>query len=340
MSIVYTLLILCVLVLVHEFGHFIVAKKCGVLVEEFSIGMGPRLVGWQKGETTYSIRAFPIGGFVNMLGEAEGSDNPRAFCNKSVWQRMAITFAGPLMNMLIAVVFFLVAFMYFGTPAANGLVGTVAENSPAEMAGLVAGDVIVSLQTDEDAAVTITGWDDISAFMAEVKPGDSVTVGYQRDGAEYTASLITAANENGGAMLGITQGIQRADIWGSLSLGFATTVNFTVLVLQSLWQMVTGAAPVEVAGPVGMVTLVGEYANVGLMYLFLFAGMLSVNLGVMNLLPIPALDGARLLFLLVEAVRRKPVDRDKEAMVNMIGFMLLMGLMLLVTYFDITKLIE
>lgn len=340
MSIVYTLIILCVLVLVHEFGHFIVAKKCGVLVEEFSIGMGPQLFGWQRGETTYSVRAFPIGGFVNMLGEADGSDNPRAFCNKSVGARMAITFAGPLMNLLVAVVFFLVAFMYFGTPAANGLIGTVAENSPAELAGLASGDVIISLQAEGDTPAAIANWNDIAAFMAEVAPGETVLVGYQRAGAEYTASLVIAENENGGAMLGVTQGIQRANILGSLSLGFATTVNFTVLVLQSLWQMVTGAAPVEVAGPVGMVTLVGEYADVGLMYLFLFAGMLSVNLGVMNLLPIPALDGARLLFLLVEAVRRKPVDRDKEAMVNMIGFMLLMGLMLLVTYFDITKLIE
>lgn len=340
MSIVYTLIILCVLVLVHEFGHFIVAKKCGVLVEEFSIGMGPQLFSRKRGETTYSIRAFPIGGFVNMLGEAEGSDNPRAFCNKSVWARMAITFAGPLMNLLIAVVFFLVAFMYFGTPAANGLIGTVGENTPAELAGLVSGDVIVSLQAEGEAAAAIANWDDIAAFMANVQPGETVTVGYSRGGANFTASLVTAANENGGAILGVTQGIQRADILGSLTLGFATTVNFTVLVLQSLWQMITGAAPVEVAGPVGMVTLVGEYADVGLMYLFLFAGMLSVNLGVMNLLPIPALDGARLLFLLVEAVRRKPVDRDKEAMVNMIGFMVLMGLMLLVTYFDITKLIE
>lgn len=335
MSIVYTLVILCVLVLVHEFGHFIVAKKAGVLVEEFSLGMGPQVCGWHKGETEYSLRLFPIGGFVRMTGEDGESDNPRAFCNKSVWARMAVTFAGPLMNLLVAVVFFLVAFMYFGTPATDGLLGTVAEGSPAELAGLQTGDVVVSL---DDTAVK--SWDDIVFYMADVQPGAAVTVGYLRGGEQFSAVLQTVPNADGRAILGVTQGIKRADFLTSLKLGFTTTVNFTVMIFQALFGMVTGSTPVEVAGPVGMVSLVGEYADVGLMYLFLFAGMLSVNLGVMNLLPIPALDGARLVFLLIEAVRRKPVDRDKEAMVHFVGFVLLMVLMVVVTYFDVTKLLS
>lgn len=334
MSVLYTIIIICVLVLVHEFGHFIVAKKSGVLVEEFSLGMGPKLFGWQGEETAYSIRMLPIGGFVKMTGEDEDSDNPRAFCNKSVWVRMAVTFAGPLMNLLIAVVFFLVAFMYFGTPATNGLIGTVAENSPAESCGLLPGDVIVRLDDTE-----IGSWADVTAFMANVLPGDEVQVAFERDGSEQTASLVTMESE-GRALLGITQGIRRADLGTSLKMGFATTVSFTVMILQSLVDMVTGSADLDVAGPVGMVSLVDDYANVGLMYLFLFAGMLSVNLGVMNLLPIPALDGARLVFLLIEAVRRKPIDRDKEAMVHFVGFALLMGLMVVITYFDINRLIS
>lgn len=334
MSVLYTIIIICVLVLVHEFGHFIVAKKSGVLVEEFSLGMGPKLLGWQGAETAYSVRLLPIGGYVKMTGEDEDSDNPRAFCNKSVWVRMAVTFAGPLMNLLIAVVFFLVAFMYFGTPATDGLIGTVAENSPAAAAGLQGGDVITALN---DAPVD--GWTDVTAYMAAVEPGDAVRVSYLRDGEVQTAELITMETD-GRAVLGVTQGIRRADLVSSLQLGFATTVNFTVMILQSLVDMVTGAADVDVAGPVGMVTLVDEYANVGLMYLFLFAGMLSVNLGVMNLLPIPALDGARLVFLLIEAVRRKPIDRDKEAMVHLVGFALLMALMVVITYFDIDRLIS
>ncbi|MBQ2887688.1 MAG: RIP metalloprotease RseP [Firmicutes bacterium] len=335
MSIVYTLIILCVLVLVHEFGHFAVAKKTGVLVEEFAIGMGPQLLGWQKGETEYSLRLLPIGGYVKMVGEDGESDNPRAFCNKTVWERMAITFAGPLMNMLVAIIFFLVAFMYFGTPASNGLIGTVGENSPAEAAGIVPGDVIVSLNDTE-----IDNWDDLSAFMAGVQPGDELTVGYLRGGEEFSASAVASANEEGRAVLGVTQGIAKADVIGSLKLGFAMTVEFTVLILQSLWQMVAGTVPVEVAGPVGMVSMVGEYANVGLMYLFMFTGMLSVNLGVMNLLPIPALDGGRLFFQIIEAVRGKAIDPDKEATIHLVGFVLLMLLMLTVTFMDIEKLMQ
>lgn len=335
MSVVYTLIIICVLVLVHEFGHFIVAKKSGVLVEEFSLGMGPRLLGWQWGETEYSIRALPIGGYVKMPGEDEESDDPRAFCNKSVWVRMAVTFAGPLMNLLVAVMFFLVAFMYFGTPAYDGLIGSVAEDTPAAAAGLQAGDVITSLNGSE-----VNSWADVTALMAGVLPGDEVIVGYERNGEAQTLSLNAMANDEGRALLGVTQGIRKADFVSSLKLGFATTVNFTVMIIQSLKDMLIGAAEVDVAGPVGMVSLVGEYADVGLMYLCLFAGMLSVNLGVMNLLPIPALDGARLVFLLIEAVRRKPIDRDKEAMVHMVGFVLLMTLMVVITYFDVTKLIS
>ncbi len=249
------MIILCVLVLVHEFGHFAVAKMNGIYVEEFSIGMGPKVFSWGKGETVYSIRAFPIGGFVKMVGEDEASDNERAFCNKSILSRMAVTFAGPAMNFVFAIIFFMIAFMYFGSPASNGLIGQVYPDYPAAVAGLRAGDVLVTLD-------------------------------------------------------------------------------------DTLWQMISGQMAVEVAGPVGMVSMVGEYADVGLMYLFLFAGVLSVNLGVMNLLPIPALDGSRLVFLLVEAIRRKPIDRDKEAMVNFVGFVLLMTLMLVVTFCDIERLIK
>lgn len=335
MSVLYTIIIICVLILVHEFGHFIVAKKSGVLVEEFSLGMGPQLLGWKSGETEYSIRMLPIGGFVRMDGEEEASSNPRAFCNQSVLVRAAVTFAGPLMNLLVAVVFFLVAFMYFGTPAYDGLIGSVADGSPAAVAGLQPGDVITEINGGR-----VGSWDDVTHHMADVAPGDEVTVAFERDGLKQQVVLATVASDEGRAMLGVTQGVRRADFVSSLKLGFATTVSFTVMILQSLMDMVTGAAQVEVAGPVGMVSLVDQYANVGLMYLFLFAGMLSVNLGVMNLLPIPALDGARLVFLLIEAVRKKPVDREKEATVHLVGFALLMALMVIITYFDIDRLIS
>lgn len=335
MNIVYTLIILCVLVLVHEFGHFAVAKLNGIYVEEFAIGMGPKLFSWGKGETVYSIRAFPIGGFVKMVGEEDESDNERAFCNKGVLARMAVTFAGPAMNFIFAIVFFMIAFMYFGSPASNGLIGSVYEGYPAAAAGMQPGDVLIALDDKP-----VNNWDEISAFMQNAQVGQQVEISWQRDGEFFSAPAVLAANESGQPVLGITQGVARADILGSIKRGFAVTVEFTALILTSLWQMVVGEMAVEVTGPVGMVSMVGQYANVGLMYLFLFAGVLSVNLGVMNLLPIPALDGSRLVFLLVEGIRRKPIDRDKEAMVNFVGFVLLMTLMLVVTYCDIERLLK
>jgi regulator of sigma E protease len=335
MNIIYTLIILCVLILVHEFGHFAVAKLNGIIVEEFSLGMGPKIIGWGKGETKYSLRILPIGGYVKMTGEDEESDNERAFCNKSVSARMAVTFAGPAMNIIFAIIFFMIAFMYFGTPATYGLLGSVQEGLPAAEAGLRSGDVIVSFDDTQ-----VDNWNDIVAYIDGVEVGQDLTVGYMRDGEFYTASLTVGADDEGNAVLGITQGASRANLLGSIKLGFVVTVNFTVLIVQSLVQMITGSIEVEVAGPVGIVSLVGQYANVGFMYLFLFAGILSINLGVMNLLPIPALDGSRLVFLLIEGIRRKPIDRDKEAMVHFVGFMLLLALMVVVTYLDIEKLIR
>lgn len=334
MNIVYTLIILCALVLVHEFGHFAVAKLNDIYVEEFSIGMGPKLFSWGKGETKYSIRLLPIGGYVKMEGEDEDSDNERAFCNKSVPARFAVTFAGPAMNFIFAIIFFMIAFMYFGSPATNGLIGTVEPGGPADLAGIRQGDVLVAL---DDAQ--INSWGDISAFMQQAEVGQQVQVSYTRGGEVLTGQAQLIANDNGQAMLGVRQGVARADFFGSIRRGVVTTVEFTALMLTSLWQMLTGQVAVEVAGPVGMVSMVGEYVDVGLMYLFLFAGILSINLGVMNLLPIPALDGARLVFLVIEGIRRKPIDRNKEAMVHFVGFVLLMTLMLVVTYCDIERLI-
>ncbi|MBQ3180203.1 MAG: RIP metalloprotease RseP [Firmicutes bacterium] len=336
MSIVYTLIILCVLVVVHEFGHFAVAKLNGIKVHEFAIGMGPQVISRVKGDTRYSLRLFPIGGFVAMEGEDEDSDDAQAFCNKSVAARMAVTFAGPAMNFIFAAIFFMVAFMYFGQPSTNGLLGEVSEGSPAALAGLQAGDVIVSLDDEQ-----VENWDDISLFMQDVTAGDTVQIGYMRDGELYAVSVPTGLNEEtGSAVLGVRQGVERTGLWDALKNGCVMTVNFTVMLVVSLWQMITGAAAVDVAGPVGMVSMVGEFADVGLIYLFLFAGILSVNLGVMNLLPIPALDGSRLVFLAIEGIRRKPIDRDKEAMVHLVGFVLLMMLMGVVTYLDIERLLQ
>lgn len=334
MNIIYTIIILCVLILVHEFGHFIVAKLNGIYVKEFSLGMGPKLAQWGKKDTRYSIRLFPIGGYVQMEGEDESSQNPRAFCNKGVLARMSVVFAGPLMNFVFAILFFMVAFMYFGTPDDDSVIGEVTVDGPAYEAGLEEGDIILAI--DGNAVST---WNDMVSYIQPAS-GETLRLEVERDGQNFETNIVPTYNEeNGYGMIGITQHIEKANFLQSIKMGFVQTYEFTVLLIQSLYQMITGQLAVDIAGPVGMVSIVGEYADTALMTLFLFTGMLSVNLGVLNLLPFPGLDGSRLVFLAIEGIRRKPVPSNKEAMIHFIGLVALMALMVVVTVNDIGRLV-
>jgi regulator of sigma E protease len=334
MSIVYTIIILCILIVTHEFGHFIVAKINGIYVEEFSLGMGPKLVQWGKKETKYSIRLFPIGGYVKMEGEDEDSDNPRAFCNKGVLARMAVVFAGPFMNFVFAIIFFMVAFMYFGTPSSDSIIGEVTPDGPAYEAGLQDGDIVMAINGNE-----VSTWEDMTSYI-QPAGGESLSLKVNRDGEIFETQIVPEYNdEYGYALIGITQHIEKANIFQSIKLGCVETYEFTVLLIQSLYQMVTGQMAVDVAGPVGMVSIVGQYANEAFMYLFMLAGILSINLGIINLLPFPALDGSRLVFLAIEGIRRKPVPSEKEAMVHFVGIVILLGLMVVITVNDIGRLV-
>ena len=335
LSIVYTLIILCVLIVGHEFGHFIVAKLCGIHVKEFSLGMGTKLIQWGKKETKYSIRILPIGGYVSMVGEDESSEDPRAFCNKNVWQRLAVVFCGPFMNFILAMLLFVVVFMYFGVAASTPLIGSVSENSPAYSAGIQAGDTILTVDGSE-----VNDWQELSAAIQARENQTMSITAVRSDGTEYSASLTPVYNEEQGyAVIGITQGVEKANFLDSIKQGCIYTYTFTRTFIVSLWQMITGQMAVDIAGPVGMVSIVGDYAQTSLMSLFLFAGVLSINLGVINLLPFPGLDGSRIVFLLIEAIRKKPVPSDKEAMVHFIGLVCLMALMVLITINDVSRLI-
>ena len=334
MSIVYTLIILCILIVTHEFGHFIVAKLNGIYVEEFSLGMGPQLIQWGKKETKYSIRLLPIGGYVKMEGEDEESDNPRAFCNKGVLARMSVVFAGPFMNFVFAIIFFMVAFMYFGTPNTDSVIGEVEVDGPAYEAGLQDGDVVLTV--DGNAVST---WEDMTSYIQPAN-GEALTLQVSRDGEIFETQVTPEYNEEYGySLIGITQHIDKANLLQSVKMGCVKTYDFTVLLVKSLYQMVTGQMAVDVAGPVGMVTIVDQYAQTAFMYLFMLAGILSINLGVINLLPFPALDGSRLVFLAIEGVRGKPVPTEKEAMVHFVGIVILLALMVVITVNDIGRLV-
>ncbi|MCR4963570.1 MAG: RIP metalloprotease RseP [Firmicutes bacterium] len=336
MTAIFVILIFCLLVVSHEFGHFIVAKACNVYVTDFSVGMGPKLAAWQGKETQYTIRLLPVGGWCKMVGEEEDSDDPRAFNRKPVWQKMLIVFAGPLMNFVMAILLFIIIFMMIGTYSSGNQVGQVAENSGAAQAGLEPGDYIVAIGGE-----TVTEWADIGGAMARADKNDTVPVQVERDGQTLTLQVTPYFDqEAGGWKLGIMPREERQNLFAAIALGVRQSVEFTRLLILALVQMFTGQIAFDVAGPVGIVSVVDQAASSGLQNVLLLTGYLCINLGIINLLPFPALDGCQLLIFAIEGIRRKPFDRDKIGLINFIGLAVLLGLMALITYRDIIRLLE
>lgn len=330
------IIIFCVLVISHEFGHFLAAKSCGIYVTDFSIGMGPKLFAFKGKETQYTVRLLPVGGWCKMIGEDEASDDPRAFNMQPIWQRMLVVFAGPLMNFLIAILIFIVIFMMMGTYSADNVVGALIEDTPAAIGGMQEGDEIIAINGTE-----ITSWADISPEINAAASTDSIVISVNRDGNIVDLNIEPYYDSNGDSYkIGIQPQVIRQNIFTAISLGFRQSVEFTRLLLVSLFQMITGQMAVDVAGPVGIVKIVDEATTYGIKSVLLLTGYLCINLGVINLLPFPALDGFRLLFLAFEGIRRKPFNREHEGMINFIGLMVLLALMAVITFNDIVKLIE
>lgn len=338
---IMAIIVFSILIFVHEFGHFIVAKLTGVKVLEFSIGMGPKGFSKRKGDTLYSIRLLPIGGYVKMAGETgyeedvEFSDDPSFFNNKTVLQRAAVIIAGPLMNLLLAMVLFALIFSTIGVPYIGTEVGQVVENSPAARAGLEPGDKIVGAEGQN-----IEEWNQLVEII-QSKPGESIDFVITRAERELNLTITPEIDpESEKAIIGIiqTQSLRKVNIIEGFTFGIQQTIEIIVLTLSALGQMVTGKMGAEgVAGPVGIIQLIGETAQVGWMYLINLMAVISINLGLLNLLPIPALDGSKLIFLAIEGIRGKPVDLRKENFVHLVGFALLMALMLMITYKDIMR---
>lgn len=343
MKIIIAILIFSIIILFHELGHFLLAKANGIQVNEFCLGFGPTLVGFTKGETKYSIKLLPFGGACVMEGEDEASDNPRAFPNKSVWARISVVFAGPFFNFIMAFVFAFIIICSIGydKPTISGVIPGYA----AEEAGLAEGDTIVKMNH-----FNIHFYKEVSAYsMFHV--GEPVDITYLRDGEKYTVTLTPKYDEETGRYLyGLIGNSEytKGNVLDSAINACYEVRYFIYTTLQSLKMLFTGGASVnDLSGPVGIVSVMGDVyeesvTNDGYFYAFLnmlyFAVLLSANLGVMNLLPLPALDGGRLVFLIVEVIRGRRVDPEKEGYVNLIGIMLLMGLMVLVMFNDIRKL--
>lgn len=342
MNILVAIIVFSILILFHELGHFTLAKLNGIRVNEFCLGLGPTILGFTKGETKYSLKLLPFGGACMMEGEDENSNDERAFNKKSVWARISVVAAGPIFNFIMAFIFS--AFVLGAAGVDKPVLTDVIEGYAAEEAGLQAGDILVKL-----GGRNIHFYREVSVYST-FHAGESVEIVYERDGAEYTTTLVPKYDEELGRYLyGFVSAAGREQVGFIQTLAYAVCeVGYYIdTTIQSLKLMFTGGVSVnDLSGPVGIVQNMGEVyeesvTNDGYYYALLnmmsWAIMLSANLGVMNLLPIPALDGGRLVFLVIEAVRGKALNPEKEGMIHMVGIILLFVLMFVVMFNDIRK---
>lgn len=342
MQILIALLVLSFLILIHELGHFIVAKAVGIKVQEFSLFMGPKIFSVRFGETIYSLRLIPIGGFVKMEGEEEASEDDRSYGKKPVWARMLVVVMGPAINILFAIIAFaFVTSHYFNGVYPTTVVGKLTEGFPAAKAGIMPGDRLENINGEK-----LYVYEQFKIFMAQ--NGDrEITLTVNRAGRMMDVGLkpIKDKNGNSGYYIGITPQFSR-NLPGFVNHGFLQSVWYTRMTFSGFGGLLTGKLPLNaVSGPVGIVTEIGkaavataqETAADVFMRLLYIGAVISLSLGIINLLPIPALDGSKIVIFLVELVRRKPLPPEKEAYITMVGFVLLITLMLVITFNDIRK---
>lgn len=342
MNIVIAIILFSLIILFHELGHFLLAKLNGVQVNEFCLGLGPTIVGFHKGETFYSLKLFPFGGACMMEGEDEESDSGRAFGKKGVWQRFSIVFAGPFFNFILAWVLSLVILGSVGIDVPT--IYQVKSGSPAAQAGIEGGDTIVKFNNKR-----IHFYREISVYTY-FHSGETIDVTWEHEGERHTAAITPDYDEESGRYLFGFQGSygrQKSSALRVLQHSFYEVKYWITTTIQSLGKLVTGQLNMnDLSGPVGIVKTIGDTYTAsrqdGAFYVFInmlnMAILLSANLGVMNLLPLPALDGGRLVFFIIEAIRGKRIDPQKEGMVHYIGLIALMVLMVVIMGNDIRKL--
>lgn len=353
-SVLISLLVFNILVLVHEYGHFIVAVKNGILVEEFAIGMGPTVIKKRKGDTIYSLRLLPLGGFCRMLGEDEEDYDPRSFNSKTTFQRMAVVVMGPVMNFVFA---FFIVFVVAAT--ANAVVYpkvvNVIDGTDAQAQGLTSGDEIIAINgekigTFQDMYLVLDGCN-----------GNDLQITVLRDGKEEKLTVKPSVSEDNRWIIGFTPtvktGLFAKSVYGYERTNLIETVETSVYTMRYYIKSVVvgfvrlftlNITPQEVAGPIGIVQIMGDTVEEGLTYsvgsavrsLMTIAALLSTNLGAINLFPIPAMDGGRLVFLIIETIRGKAIDKNKEGFIHFVGFVLLMVFMVLIASNDIVRIFK
>jgi len=332
------LLVLGVLIVFHEFGHFVFAKRFGVRVSDFAVGFGPTLWSVKRGDTAYRLNLLPLGGYCKMVGEDEADDHsadPGNFQHKPLWQRFVIIVAGPVFNLLLAATAFAYIATAIGTPGPpTNVIGQVQPDTPAARAGFRPGDVIETLNGQAFAS----GSDIVNYIYA--RPNQMIDVGLLRDGEIVHLEVTTMAQMQGGkevGKFGFSPKAQMNRVGVLEGAGYGITTVFTTIAVQAvgLTEALIHHDASVLAGPVGIAHVFISAENAGWYWALSLAAMISVLLGFFNLLPVPALDGGRLVFLLVEAIRGRPVDPEKEGLVHLTGFAVLMVLIAFITYRDI-----
>lgn len=335
---VSAIIVFCVIIFIHELGHFLTAKLFGMTVNEFSVGMGPRIGGFKRGGTEYSLRVLPLGGYVRLEGEDGDSEDKNAFCNKSKIARLIVLAAGAFMNFVLGFLLFAIIMSNAASFATNK-VGTVLEGSAFSDAQIQPGDEIISMHGKSYSSKVRT-YNDITYFMYK-NGNENAEIIFRRDGKEFGVNTAPKySEENGRYLFGFTPMTEEKTFHGVVRYTWYQSLFVIKVVLLSFVDLIKGSVPAsDISGPVGIVGEIGNAAKNGILSLINLAALISLNLGVVNLLPLPALDGGRILFVLIEIIRRKPVPAEKEAMVHALGFVLLIALMLVITFFDITKLV-
>ena len=340
MSYILALIIFSAIVIFHELGHFLLAKWNGIEVIEFSLGMGPRLLSHVWGDTRYSLKLLPIGGSCQMVGEEEASDSEGAFGNKSVWARIAVVAAGPVFNFILA---WVLALIIVGSVGYDNTMVDIIPDSAAAEAGMEDGDQIISINGSRTWL-----YREVSLYSS-LHQGQTATVVFERNGEKQTVVLTPKQSDTGVYLYGFSRTVQREKGGALETVGYscAEIRYWLKATVESLKMLIGGQVGLEeMSGPVGIVSTIGDTYKESrvdgwyyvTMNMIMIAILLSVNLGVMNLLPIPALDGGRLVFLILEAIRGKAIPQEKESMVHFAGFVLLMGLMAVILFSDLHKL--
>jgi len=328
------------LVLVHEFGHFITAKMTGMRVDEFAIGFGPKIIGKKHGETLYSLRAIPLGGFNDIAGmdPENNTAGDRGFCEKPVLSRMIVILAGATMNFILPIILFFMIFatLGIGKPSPEPVIGGIIQGMSAEQAGLKAGDKILSVNGQ-----AVTTWTEFTDQLKNISAGQNVQLKYQR-GAEISEVTVspTFNKEENRILVGVQSSVvyESKSLPESFTLAISHTKEITVAMLEGIARLFKEPEQTEnLAGPIGIVQMSGQVAERGFIPLLNFAALLSINLGIVNLLPVPVLDGGHFVNLFIEAVRGKPLGAKAVAYTQRVGIALLLMLMLFATKNDLVR---